>query len=158
MSDDPRKKDGLASNHPLAADGLTVEDAFLVLAIRLIGSEVRRNSSARQHIIALARATPPLMTEDYGATKARLRQLAEWAGTAVMDELFARALEMLRDGYRRETLAWAAGNAVAQQETDETNALLYHIGKALGFTPSEVEASRARAFDKSAGAKISNQP
>lgn len=157
MTDEHRKEAPSAPRHSMAPEALTVQDALLVLAIRLIGSEVRSNSSARRHIIALARSTPLLMGEAYGETEKRLKTLSNWAGTAVMDELFARALAILRSDYRREALAWASVNAVAQQETAETNALLYHIGKALGFTPSEVEASLVQALNQSGGATKANR-
>lgn len=131
---------------------MTVQDALLVVAIRLIGSDIRRNPSARRHILALARSTPLLMDEDYGANEARLRQLVAWAGTARMNDLFAAALDLLRKDCRREALRWASENAAAQQQTDETTAMLYHIGKALGFKAAEVEASLAQAVERSAGA------
>jgi hypothetical protein len=136
----------------IGAETLSIRDALLVVAIRLIGSDIRRNPSARRHILALARSTPLLMDEDYGATEARLTQLVAWAGTARMDDLFTSALDLLREKGRREALRWAAENAAAQQQTDETTAMLYHIGKALGFAAAEVESSLAQAVERSSGA------
>jgi hypothetical protein len=127
---------------------LSVQDALIVLAVRLMGRDIRHNPSARQHIIALARAAPLFRAEDYGQTEGRINRFVNRAGTKVMDDLFAQALNRLRADYRREALAWSAVNAVTQQLTDEMGAMLHHIGSALGFTASEVEASLAKARGK----------
>ena len=108
MPDDTHSNSGFGPKAPIDGGSLSVQDALVVVAIRLIGSDIRRNPSARRHIIALARSTPLLMDDDYGATERRIKQLAGLAGTAEMNDLFARALERLRDGYRKEALRWAA--------------------------------------------------
>lgn len=130
---------------------LSTRDAFVVLAIRLMGGDVRNNPSARQHIVALSRANPFFRDEAYAASEDRVLRFASWAGSTAMDGLFARSLDLLRRKRSQEALQWAADNAVAQQQTDEMNAMLHHVGKGLGFTPSEVEDALGRALRHSAG-------
>jgi len=151
--EDSAPKDG-TPQFPCASptDALAVQDALIILAIRMMGGDIRRNPSARQHIIALARATPLFLTEDYEQTRGRLNRFAGRAGTADMDDLFACALDRLKGSHRREALAWSAINAVIQHPSDEKSAMLHHIGKALGFSASEVAESLARAELKHAGA------
>ncbi len=151
MSGSPHKE-GMHRSSCQSREGfLSVQDALIVLAIRMIGGDIRRNPSARQHIIALARATPLFLMEDYDETKGRLDGFLSRAGTTAMDDIFARALDRLKGACRREALAWSASNAVIQQPTDEKSAMLYHIGKALGFSISEVEESLVQARRKPAG-------
>lgn len=133
-------------------DTMAVQDALIILAIRMMGGDIRQNPSARQHIIALARATPLFFEEDYDQTQGRLNRFTDRAGTAAMDDLFARALDRLKGSHRREALAWSAINAVIQHPSDEKSAMLHHIGKALGFAASEVAESLAQAELKHAGA------
>lgn len=137
------------SSHEFQAEAMSVQDALIVLAIRLMGDTLRKNPPARQHIFALARSTPLFMMEDYKVTEGRINRFVNWAGTPAMDELFAHALKKLGGPYRRDALEWAAANAVAQQYTDEMNAMLHHIGKALSFTATEVEVGLRQARDLS---------
>ena len=139
------------STYEFQAASMSVQDALIVLAIRLMGGDIRRSPSARQHIIALARATPLFLMEDYYRTRDRVNRFINWAGTPTMDDLFTHALGQLQDSYRREALEWSAINAVVQQATDEKVALLHHIGKALGFSAAEVEERIAQARQKPAG-------
>ena len=118
---------------------MSVQDALIVLAIRLMGGDIRRNPSARRHIIALARATPLFLMEDYRQTQGRVDHFINWAGTTIMDDLFAHALDQLRGPYRLEALEWSAINAVIQQPSDEKTAIVHHIGEALGFSALEVK-------------------
>jgi hypothetical protein len=140
MNDAKHSAAGSKTSPARETPSLSVRDALVVLAIRLMGGDLRNNPSARQHIVALARATPLLMNEPYDASEKRIMRFVETAGTSAMDDLFAEALALLRQDHREEALQWAAANAVAQHQTDEMNAMLYHIGKALGFTAKEVEA------------------
>ena len=152
--DDTSRKTPLSSSFGKTADAMPVQDALVILAIRLVGSGIRRDPSLRQHIIALARSTPVFLSEDYATTEGRINRFAAWAGKAAMNDLFARALDILRGGHRQEALAWAALNAVAQQPADEMSAMLHHIGKALGFTAAEVEVSLKRALSHAADGTI----
>ena len=145
MEDAKKRNQTSLSSYEFQAESMSVQDALIVLAIRLIGGDIRQNPSAKQHIIALARATPLFLVEDYGQTEKRINRFVNWAGSATMDDLFNRALEKLKGEYRREALQWAAVNAVAQQLTDEMGAMLHHIGNALDYNASEVEASLAQA-------------
>jgi hypothetical protein len=151
MEDSAPKEDTPRSTYEFQAGSMSVQDALLVLAIRLVGGDIRRNPSARQHIMALARATPFFLMEDYRQTQDRLNRFINWAGTTTMDDLFAHALNQLQGVYRREALEWSAANAVIQQPMDEKVAMLHHIGEALGFSASEVKESVAQAQRRSAG-------
>ena len=151
MEDPKRRASGSSASAGRAPGDLSVRDALVVLAIRMMGGDLRDNPSARQHIVALARATPLLMDEPYGASEERIMRFVASAGTAAMDDLFAQALAMLRQDHREAALQWAAANAVAQHQTDEMNAMLYHIGKALDFTASEVETALQQAQRQSTG-------
>jgi hypothetical protein len=139
------------STYEFQAASMSVQDALIVLAIRLMGGDIRRSPSSRQHIIALARGTPLFLMEDYHQTRDRVNRFINWAGTPTMDDLFAHALGQLRGAYRREALEWSAINTVVQQATDEKVAMLHHIGKALGFSAAEVEERFAQARRKPAG-------
>ena len=151
MEDSAPKEGTPSPAYEFQAASMSVQDALIVLAIRLVGGDIRRNPSARQHIIALARATPLFLMEDYGQTQDRVNRFINWAGTTTMDDLFAHALDQLRCSHRREALEWSAANAVIQQPMDEKIAMLHHIGKALGFSASEVKESAAQAQRRSAG-------
>ena len=133
------------SSYEFQPGDLSVQDALIILAVRLVGGGIRRNPSAQQHIVALARAAPLFAMEDYEQTQERINRFANWAGTESVDELYYKALDKLKGAYRKEAIGWLAANAVTQQLTDERGAVLHHIGKALGFTASEVEASLAQA-------------
>ena len=139
------KENACLSSYEFEARSLSLQDALMILAIRIVGDEIRRSPSARQHILALARATPLFLVEDYAQTEKRFNGFVNWAGTTTMDDLFSRALEKLRGAYRREALDWSAINAVTQQPTEEMVAMLHHIGDALGFSASEVEKSLSQA-------------
>jgi hypothetical protein len=147
MENSSRNEKAPMSSYEFEGASLSVQDALIVLAIRLMGDAIRENPPARQHIIALARSTPLFSTEDYKSTEERINRFVNWAGMPVMDDLFAEALEVLRGPYRRDALAWVAVNAVAQQGDDEMNAMLHHIGKALGFSATEVETGLRQARD-----------
>ena len=151
MEDPKPRTSGSPASADRAATALSVRDALVVLAIRMMGGDLRANPSARQHIVALARATPLLMDEPYGTSEERIMRFVATAGTAAMDDLFAEALALLRQDHREAALQWAAVNAVAQHQTDEMNAMLYHIGKALDFSASEVEAALQQAQRQSTG-------
>jgi hypothetical protein len=151
MTERARKKDTPLSSYEFQAASMSVQDALIVLAIRLMGRDIRRSPSSRQHIIALARATPLFLMEDYHRTRDRVNRFINWAGTTTMDDLFGHALGQLQGSYRREALEWAAINAVVQQATDEKVAMLHHIGKALGFSAAEVKERFAQAQRKHAG-------
>jgi hypothetical protein len=146
--EDKRKNQTTLSSYEFQAESMSVQDALIVLAIRLMGGDIRRNPSAQKHIVALARAMPLFLMEDYEQTQGRINRFVNWAGTTAMDDLFARALDKLRGAYRREALEWSAVNAVTQHPTDEMGAMLHHIGEALGFSSSEVEASLTQAQRK----------
>ncbi|MGD9330621.1 MAG: hypothetical protein PVJ53_04875 [Desulfobacterales bacterium] len=151
MKDAKHKHQTDLSSYEFQAESMSVQDALIVLAIRLMGSNIRQNPSAKQHIIALARATPRFIVEDYKQTEKRINRFVNWAGSSTMDDLFNRALEKLSGDYRHEALQWASVNAVAQQLSDEMGAMLHHIGNALGYRASEVEASLAQAREKATG-------
>jgi hypothetical protein len=157
MTERARKKDTPLSSYEFQAASMSVQDALIVLAIRLMGGDIRRSPSSRQHIIALARATPLFLIEDYHRTRDRVDRFINWAGTSTMDDLFAHALGQLQGSYRREALEWSAINAVVQQATDEKVAMLHHIGKALGFSAAEVEERFAQARQKHAGHPAAHQ-
>lgn len=148
MGKTPDKKKSCLSSYEFEAGSLSVQDALIILAIRIVGDEIRRSPSARQHILALARATPLFRMEDYAETEGRFNRFVNWAGTTTMDDLFIRALEKLRGAYRGEALAWSAINAVTQQPTEEMAAMLHHIGDALDFSASEVETMLSQAQRK----------
>jgi len=131
------------------AASMTVQDALIVLAVGLMGDALRENPPAQQHIIALARSTSHFMMEDYKDTEDRINRFVNWAGLPVMDDLFAEALKIIGGPYRRDALAWASANAVAQQDNDERNAVVHHIGQTLGFSSTEVETGLKRARDQS---------
>ena len=135
-------------SYELEAGPMSVQDAMLILAIRIVVDEIRRSPPAQQHILALARAASLFRMEDYAHTKGRFNRFVNWAGTATMDNLFHQALEKLRGVYRHEALEWSAINAVTQQLTEEMTAMLHHIGGALGFSASEVEKCLSRAQHK----------
>jgi hypothetical protein len=156
MEDSSPKKSTPPSTYEFKAEAMSVQDALIVLAIRLMGGEIRRNPAARQHIIALARATPLFMMEDYRQTQDRVNRFINWAGTTTMDDLFAHALNQLQGSYRREALEWSAANAVIQQPTGEKIPMLHHIGEAFGFSASEVKESVAQVQRRSAG-KVSGK-
>jgi len=142
----PHHKDSTPlSSYEFQLGSLSIQDALIILAIRLVGGSIRRNPSAQQHIVALARAMPLFTMEDYEQTQGRINRFINWAGTDSMDDLYAKALEKVKGAYRDDALQWSAANAVTQQLTDERGAVLHHIGKALGFTASEVEASLVQA-------------
>jgi hypothetical protein len=128
------------SSHEFQPDALSIQDALIVLAIRMTGEEISMNPSAKQQLVALARTSPLFALEDYETTEGRINRFVNWAGSPAMDELFPRALDILQGGQRRPALAWAAANALSQQRSDESIALLHHIGQALGFSAEEVEA------------------
>lgn len=144
-----KKEKKSMSSYEFEAASMSVQDALIVLAIRLMGDALRENSPAQQHIIALARLTPLFTTEDYKSTEDRINRFVNWVGMPVMDDLFAEALKILRGPYRRDALVWVAVNAVAQQGNDEMTAMLHHIGKALGFSSTEVETALRQAHDHS---------
>jgi len=152
MEDSAPKEDPPRASCNSSTDAMAVQDALIILAIRMMGGDIRQNPSARQHIIALARATPLFLTEDYARTRRRLDRFAGRAGTTDMDDLFACALDRLKGVHRAEALEWSANNAIIQHPSDEKSAMLYHIGKALGFSATEVAESLARAQPKPAGA------
>jgi hypothetical protein len=154
MADFEKNGPALPSSHDLPVETMSVQDAFVVLAVRLIGSTIRNDPSARQHIMALARGTQLFRMENYNETGRRLNRFVIWAGTPAMDDLFARALDILRTRYRAEALRWVAANAVSQQLSDEMTAMLHHIGKALGFTVNEVEAALKRALSQASDGTI----
>lgn len=154
MAEIPTNGPCLPSSYDFQSASMAVQDALVVLAVRLVGADLRRNQSARQQIIALARAAPLFRMESYDQTERRINRYVNWAGTPVMDELFPRALDILRGNFRGDALEWAAVNAVSQQLTDEMNALLHHIGKALGFKAAEVETAVKRALSQASDGTI----
>jgi len=148
MGKTPDKEKTSLSSYEFEAGPLSVQDALMILAIRIVGDGIRRRPPAQQHILALARAASLFRMEDYAHTKGRFNRFVNWAGTATMDDLFSRALEKLRGVYRHEALEWSAINAVTQQLTEEMTAMLHHIGEALGFSASEVEKCLSRVQRK----------
>lgn len=150
MENNRRRESPCPGSYEFEAGPLSVQDALIILAVRIKGQQLRRNPSAQQHIVALARATPLFLVEDYEQTEERINRFVNWAGTTTMDDLFDRALQILRGDRRRDALVWAAVNAAGQQTTDEMVAMLHHIGDALGFSASEVEDHLSQAQRKPA--------
>jgi hypothetical protein len=151
MEDSAPKEGTPPSSYAFQAASMSVQDALIILAIRLMGGDIRQNPSARRHIIALARATSLFLMEDYHQTEGRIDHFINWAGTTVMDDLFTHALDQLQGPYRRKALEWSAINAVIQQPSDEKIAMLHHIGEALGYSASEVKESVAQVQRRPAG-------
>ena len=140
MAEKSGKNQAPFSSHEFQSDALSIQDALIVLAIRMTGEEISRNPSAKQQIVALARTSPLFAMEVYETTEGRINRFVNWAGSPAMDELFPQALDILNGDYRSQALAWAAANVLSQQRSDEGSAMLHHIAQALGFSAEEVEA------------------
>ena len=138
------KDESQITTYEFQPEELTVQNAMIVLALRVLGAEIRQNPSAVKHILALARSSPFFTMEDYEQTETRINRLVNWAGSGAMDELFPQALRTLKSEYRRQALAWVAANAVSQQASDEKTAIVHHIGQDLGFTAAEINAEIER--------------
>jgi hypothetical protein len=134
------------ATYEFQTDELSVQDAMIVLAVRMMGEEIKHNPSAKQNVIALARSSPLFTMEDYEETEGRISRFVNWAGSAAMDELFPQALRTLKGDYRRQALAWATANAISQQASDEKIAFLHRIGQDLGFTAAEIKAEMERCI------------
>ena len=144
MEETPDKEPSPMTSYEFQPDELTVQDAMIVLAIWIMGAEIKNDPSAKQHVLALARSSPLFTMEAYEQTEGRVNRFVNWAGSAAMDELFPQALRTLKRAYRRQALAWVAANAHSQQPSEENTAKVHHIGHALDFSGAEINAEIER--------------
>jgi hypothetical protein len=132
------------SSYEFQPDAISIQDALIILSIRAVGGNLHHDPSLKQQILAQARKSPLFEMEDFEQTEGRLTRFANWAGSPAMETLFPEALRKLQGEYRRPALTWTVANALNQGLSDESQAILHHIGQALGFSADEVESELER--------------
>jgi hypothetical protein len=132
------------SSFEFQAEAIDIQDALIILAIRLMGEHLQHSAAIQDHVMDVARETPHFSMEARDKTRKRLNKYLNWKESMVMELLFVQALETLECNYRHDALKWVTEIALGRPPTKRLVTVVHQIATTLGFSAAEVSDSLDR--------------